>query len=174
MFVATSVLLCHSRTVRPVHELSSQSSRSRDKTKSRLRNRANQDGFLKDKESKFSLIVVQRFNKHEFQADSDKRSIKESSGIFEISTKRSLRTRISFQHYVSNTFGLCFRVWVQALSSCFLGQTRLDFWFLVVYKHQSPPVSQTHSDLGSSSAYTHQSRIPICHTHPFPALFKLV
>ena len=38
-----------------------------------------------------------------------------------------LRTRISFQHCVSNPFGLWFRVWVQALSSWFLGQTRLDF-----------------------------------------------
>ena len=42
-----------------------------------------------------------------------------------------LRTRISFQHCVSNTFGLWFRVWVQASASCFLGQTRLDFGSLL-------------------------------------------
>ena len=60
---------------------------------------------------------------------------------------------------VSNTFGSWFRVWVRALSSCFLGQTRLDFVSLL-HKHQSPPVSQTHLDSGSLSAYL--SRIPIC------------
>ena len=42
-----------------------------------------------------------------------------------------LRTRISFQHCVSNTFGLWFRVWVQASASCFLGQTRLVFGSLL-------------------------------------------
>ena len=44
-----------------------------------------------------------------------------------------LRTRISFQHCVSNTFGLRFRVWVQAFASCFLGQTRLDKGSLSAY-----------------------------------------
>ena len=42
-----------------------------------------------------------------------------------------LRTRISFQHCVSNTFGSWFRVWVQASASCFLGQTRLVFGSLL-------------------------------------------
>ena len=42
-----------------------------------------------------------------------------------------LRTRISFQHCVSNTLGLWFRVWVQAFASCFLGQTRFDFGSLL-------------------------------------------
>ena len=41
------------------------------------------------------------------------------------------RTRISFQHCVSNTYGLWFRVWAQASASCFLGQTRLDFGSLL-------------------------------------------
>ena len=41
------------------------------------------------------------------------------------------RTRISFQHCVSNTNGLWFRVRVQASASCFLGQTRLDFGSLL-------------------------------------------
>ena len=42
-----------------------------------------------------------------------------------------LRTRISFQYCVSNTFGLWFRVWIQALSSWFLGLTRLHFGSLL-------------------------------------------
>ena len=53
-----------------------------------------------------------------------------------------LRTRISFQHCVFKNVGLWFRVWVQASASCFLGLNTFGFWFLVVYKHQTPPVSQ--------------------------------
>ena len=45
-----------------------------------------------------------------------------------------LRTRISFQHCVSNTFGLWFRVWVQAFASCFLVK---HVWMLVPCRVQT-------------------------------------
>ena len=46
-----------------------------------------------------------------------------------------LRTRICFQHRGSNTYGLWFRVWVQASASCLLGHTRLDFGLHPCLKH---------------------------------------
>ena len=39
--------------------------------------------FWKDEESRFSLIVKQRFKKHEFQADHDRRSIKKLNEMIE-------------------------------------------------------------------------------------------
>ena len=53
------------------------------KTQSRLR-KTSESGFsLNDKKSKFSLILEPEIQKHEFQADSDRRSIQEFSGIIE-------------------------------------------------------------------------------------------
>ena len=51
-------------------------------------------GFsLNDKKSKVSLIVEQRFRKHEFQADYDRRSIQKLKGIIE-----SQRSEINHAH----------------------------------------------------------------------------
>ena len=62
-----SLSVCHARTGRPVHELSSLSSRSREKPSAPRFS-------LNDKKSKFSLILRQKFTK-QFQTDSDRRSI---------------------------------------------------------------------------------------------------
>ena len=77
---AQSFSVCHSKTGRPVHELSSLSSYSREKPS-------------RDSENERSKILLERqeelvdaraeIQKHEFQADSDRRSIQELSGIIE-------------------------------------------------------------------------------------------
>ena len=48
---------------------------------------------LKDKKSKFSLFLKAEIHKHEFQADSDRGSIQDLSGIIE-----SLRGEINRTH----------------------------------------------------------------------------
>ena len=75
-------LSCHSRTERPVHELISLNSCSREKPS-------------RDSENERIRILLERqieqiladfraeIHKHEFQADSDRRSIQELSGIIE-------------------------------------------------------------------------------------------
>ena len=73
-----SLSVGHVRTGRPVHELSSVGSR----TKSRLRKRANQDSPRTTKEQILTGFRAE-IHKHEFQADSDGRSIQELSGIIE-------------------------------------------------------------------------------------------
>ena len=94
-----------------------------------------------------------------------------------------LRTRISFQHCVSNTYGLWFRVWVQASASCFLGQTRLDFGSLLCTSISLHPCL-THVLIMVPGAYASvfSAVFRMCldcgslsvHRHPSPALFKHV
>ena len=72
----------HTQERGDVHELSSLSS-CREKTQV-AKWKTKQPGFsLKDKMSKFSLIFRAKIQKHEFQADSDRRSIQELNGIIE-------------------------------------------------------------------------------------------
>ena len=68
----TKVLLpffaCHSRTGKPVHELSELSSSSREKTKSRNEKRNKQDSPWKNKKMKFSLILERSFRNTNFKS----------------------------------------------------------------------------------------------------------
>ena len=72
----------HFRTGRPVHELSSLSSCSRENQVATQK--TSESGYsLNDKKSNFSQVFGAEIQKHEFQADSDRRSIQELSGIVE-------------------------------------------------------------------------------------------
>ena len=77
-----SPFLCHSRTVRPVHELSSLSSCSREKPSREMENETIRVLFERQKEQIFADFRAE-IHKHEFQADSDRRSIQELIGIIE-------------------------------------------------------------------------------------------
>ena len=72
---------CHSRTVRPVHELSSLSSRSREKSSREMEKRIKI--LLERQKEQILADVGTEIQKHEFQADSDRRSIQELNGIVE-------------------------------------------------------------------------------------------
>ena len=67
------------RTVRPVHELSSCQKRksSREMENERIRN------LLERQKEQILAVVRTEIQKHEFQADSDRRSIQELNGIIE-------------------------------------------------------------------------------------------
>ena len=70
------------RTVSPVHELSSLGPSSRDKPSRDMENERIRTLFERQKEQ---ILAASRaeIQKHEFQADSDRRSIQELSGIIE-------------------------------------------------------------------------------------------
>ena len=78
---AQSFSVCHSRTDRPVHELSSPSSCSREKPSRDSENKRIR--ILLGRHREFSLILEQRFINTNFQADSDGRCIQELSGSIE-------------------------------------------------------------------------------------------
>ena len=77
-----SLSVCHARTGRPVHELSSLGSRRREKPSRGSENEQIRILLERQKEQILAhcRAVIQ---KHEFQADSDRRSIQELSGIIE-------------------------------------------------------------------------------------------
>ena len=77
-----SFSVCHSRMERPVHELSSLSSCSREKPSRDSENERIR--ILIERQKKQILAdFVANIQKHEFQADSDRRSTQKLSGIFE-------------------------------------------------------------------------------------------
>ena len=77
-----SLSVCHVRTGRPVHELSSLGSSSREKPSRDSENE--QIRNLLERQQKEILAKCRaEIHKHEFQADSDRRSIQELSGIIE-------------------------------------------------------------------------------------------
>ena len=82
LFPAQSFSVCHARTGRPVHELSSLSSRSREKPSRDSENERIRTLFERQKEQILDDFRAE-IHKHEFQADSDTRSIQELSGIIE-------------------------------------------------------------------------------------------
>ena len=79
---AQSFSVCHSRTGRPVHELSSLSSCSREKPSRDSDNDRIRILFERQKEQILTDFRAE-IQKHEFQADSDRRSIQELSGTVE-------------------------------------------------------------------------------------------
>ena len=79
---AQSFSVCHARTGRPVHELSSLSSRSREKPSRDSENERIRILFERQKEQILADFKAE-IHKHDFQADSDRRSIQELSGIIE-------------------------------------------------------------------------------------------
>ena len=78
--------VCHARTGRPVHELSSLSSRSREKPSRDSENERIRILIERQKEQILSDFRAE-IHKHEFQADADRRSIQELSGIIESQRK---------------------------------------------------------------------------------------
>ena len=79
---AQSVSVCHSRTGRPVHEFSSPSSCSREKPGRDSQNERIRILFERQKEQILADCRAE-IKKHEVQADDDRRSIQELSGIIE-------------------------------------------------------------------------------------------
>ena len=79
---AQSLSVCHTRTGRPVHELSSLSSCSRKKPSRDSENERIRILLERQKEQILADFRAE-IQKHEFQADSDRRSIQELSGIIE-------------------------------------------------------------------------------------------
>ena len=77
-----SLSVCHVRTVRPVHELSSLSTRSTEKSSREMENERITI-LLEDKKEQILADCRAEIHKHEFQADSDRRSIQELIGIVE-------------------------------------------------------------------------------------------
>ena len=77
-----SFSVCHSRTGRPVHELGSLSSCSREKP-SRDSENERITILLERLKEQILAEVRTEIQKHEFQADSDRRSIQELKGIIE-------------------------------------------------------------------------------------------
>ena len=72
----------HTRTGRPVHELSSLSSSSREKPSREMENETIRILLERQKEQILADFRAE-IHKHEFQADSDRRSIQELNGIIE-------------------------------------------------------------------------------------------
>ena len=70
-----SPFLCHSRTGRPVHELSSLSSCSREKPSRRI--------LLEQQKKQILADFRAEIQKHEFQADYDRRSIQKLNEVIE-------------------------------------------------------------------------------------------
>ena len=79
---AQSMSVCHARTGRPVHELSSLSSRSREKPSRDSENERIRILFERQKEQILADCQAE-IQKHEFQADCDRRSIQKLNGIIE-------------------------------------------------------------------------------------------
>ena len=79
---AQSLSVCQARTGRPVHELSSPSSRSREKPSRDSENERIRILLERQKEQILADFRAE-IHKHEFQADSDRRSIQELNGIIE-------------------------------------------------------------------------------------------
>ena len=85
---ARSFSVYHSRTGRPVHELSSLSSCSRENQVAKWKTK--QSGFFWNEKKKQILADFgAEIQKHEFQADSDWRSIQELNGIIESQRRES-------------------------------------------------------------------------------------
>ena len=82
LLTAQSLSVCHARTERPVHELSSPSSRSREKPS---RDSQNEQIRILLERQKEQIIADFRaeIHKHEFQADYDRRSIQELKWVIE-------------------------------------------------------------------------------------------
>ena len=80
-----SLSVCHARTGRPVYELSSCSSLSSRSREKPSRNSENEQIRILRERQKEQILDDFRaeIHKHEFQADSDRRSIQELSGIIE-------------------------------------------------------------------------------------------
>ena len=77
-----SLSVCHARTGRPVHELSSLSSRSREKPSRDSENERIRILLERQKEQILADVRTE-IQKHEFQADYDRRSIQKLNGIIE-------------------------------------------------------------------------------------------
>ena len=75
---AQSLSVCHAETGRPVHELSSLSSRSREEPSRDSENEQIRI-LLERQEEQILADFRAEIHKHEFRADSDRRSIRESS-----------------------------------------------------------------------------------------------
>ena len=84
-----SLSVCHARTGRPVHELSSLGSRSREKPSRDSENEQIRILLERQKEQILADFRAE-IHKHEFQADSDWRSIQEVSGIIESQRRHTL------------------------------------------------------------------------------------
>ena len=83
--------VCHARTGRPVHELSSPSSRSREKPSREVENETIRVLLERQKEQILADFRAE-IHKREFQADSEKRSIQELSGIIESQRRENYHT----------------------------------------------------------------------------------
>ena len=79
---AQSFSVCHSRTERPVHELTSLSSCSREKPSRDMEDERIRILLERQKEQILAEVRTE-IQKHEFKADSDRRSMQELSGIIE-------------------------------------------------------------------------------------------
>ena len=79
---AQSFSVCHSRTVRPVHELNSLSSCSKEKPSREMENETIRILLERQKEQILANFRAE-IQKHEIQADSDRRNIQELNGIIE-------------------------------------------------------------------------------------------
>ena len=77
-----SLSVCHVRTERPVHELSSLSSSIREKPSREMVNETIRILLERQKEHIFAVFRPE-IQKHEFQADYDRRSMQELNGIIE-------------------------------------------------------------------------------------------
>ena len=77
-----SFSVCHSRTGRLVHELSSLSSCSREKPSREMENETIRILFERQKDQILADFRAEN-QKHEFQVDSDRRSVQELNGIIE-------------------------------------------------------------------------------------------
>ena len=84
-FIASSVFFAHTRTGRPVHELSS----CRQKPSREMENETIRILFERHKEQILADFRAE-IQKHEFQADSDRRSIQEMNGIIESQRREKL------------------------------------------------------------------------------------
>ena len=94
---AHSFSVCHSRTVRPVQELDSLSSCSREKPSREMENETIRILLERQKEQILADFRAEN-QRHEFQADSDRRSIQELNGIIE-SQRREI---ITLLHVMNN------------------------------------------------------------------------
>ena len=112
---AQSLSVCHARTGRLVHELSSPGSRSREKPR---RDSENEQIRILLERQKEQILAVFRaeIHKHEFQADSDRRSIQELNGITEsqrrqidhtiVSDEQLRRDQLLLQEQLSEKIGI--------------------------------------------------------------------
>ena len=92
-----SLSVCHVRTGRPVHELSSLGSSSREKPSLDSVNKQIRILFERQKEQILADCRAE-IHKHEFQADYDRRSIKELSGIIDCQRREIDHTHARDEH----------------------------------------------------------------------------